>query len=162
MSRPSVHLVGAEQAAVGTGDGRIDLECLRNPGETLPVLLGSRLCFEEILDLPVGVAALERLAEVVAEREVLADPALVEGSPEEETVAPPDLDVEQVSTYAHSPAERRGRRPRHHEPVAAYQLRCDDRADVLDDAGSLVADPQPRLQNFTTTGGLKKREKWVI
>ena len=35
-----------------------------------------------------------------------------------------------------------------------------DRAFEFSDAGGLIADPQPRLQNFTTTGGLKKREKY--
>lgn len=35
-----------------------------------------------------------------------------------------------------------------------------DRAFEFSDSGSLIADPQPRIQNFTTTGGLKKREKY--
>lgn len=35
-----------------------------------------------------------------------------------------------------------------------------DRAFEFSDGGSLVASPQPRLQNFTTTGGVKKREKY--
>lgn len=35
-----------------------------------------------------------------------------------------------------------------------------DRAFEFNDSGSLTADPQPRLQNFTTTGGAKKREKY--
>ena len=35
-----------------------------------------------------------------------------------------------------------------------------ERAYEFNDAGSLVADPEPRLQNYTTTGGLKKREKY--
>jgi len=35
-----------------------------------------------------------------------------------------------------------------------------DRAFEFSDGGGLVADPQPRLQNFTTTGGVKKREKY--
>ncbi len=35
-----------------------------------------------------------------------------------------------------------------------------DRAFEFNDAGSLVADPQPRLQNYTTTGGMKKFEKY--
>jgi hypothetical protein len=35
-----------------------------------------------------------------------------------------------------------------------------DRAFEFSDAGGLTADPQPRLQNFTTTGGVKKREKY--
>ncbi len=35
-----------------------------------------------------------------------------------------------------------------------------DRAFEFKDNGSLAADPQPRLQNFTTTGGVKKREKY--
>jgi hypothetical protein len=35
-----------------------------------------------------------------------------------------------------------------------------ERAYEFNDAGSLVADPQPRLQNYTTTGGVKKREKY--
>jgi hypothetical protein len=35
-----------------------------------------------------------------------------------------------------------------------------DRAFEFNDSGSLTADPQPRLQNFTTTGGVKKREKY--
>ena len=34
-----------------------------------------------------------------------------------------------------------------------------DRAFEFNDSGSLTADPQPRLQNFTTTGGLKKRRE---
>ncbi|HEU5124804.1 MAG TPA: lamin tail domain-containing protein [Verrucomicrobiae bacterium] len=35
-----------------------------------------------------------------------------------------------------------------------------DRAFEMSDSGSVLADPQPRLQNFTTTGGVKKREKY--
>lgn len=35
-----------------------------------------------------------------------------------------------------------------------------DRAFEFNDAGGRVADPQPRLQVFTTTGGVKKREKY--
>jgi len=35
-----------------------------------------------------------------------------------------------------------------------------DRAFEFNDEPKLVADPQPRLQNFTTTGGVKKREKY--
>jgi hypothetical protein len=35
-----------------------------------------------------------------------------------------------------------------------------ERAFEFNDAGSLVADPQPQLQNFTTTGAVKKREKY--
>lgn len=35
-----------------------------------------------------------------------------------------------------------------------------DRAFEFNDAGGLAADPQPRLQNYTTTGGVKKREKY--
>jgi hypothetical protein len=35
-----------------------------------------------------------------------------------------------------------------------------DRAFEFSDGGSLTADPQPRLQNYTTTGGLKKREHY--
>lgn len=35
-----------------------------------------------------------------------------------------------------------------------------DRAFEFNDSGSLVADPQPRMQVFTTTGGVKKREKY--
>ncbi len=35
-----------------------------------------------------------------------------------------------------------------------------ERAFEFSDAGGLVADPQPQLQNFTTTGGQKKREKY--
>jgi hypothetical protein len=35
-----------------------------------------------------------------------------------------------------------------------------DRAFEFNDSGSLSADPQPRLQNFTTSGGAKKREKY--
>ena len=35
-----------------------------------------------------------------------------------------------------------------------------DRAFEFTDGGSLSADPQPRLQNFTTSGGVKKREKY--
>ncbi|HEY9510755.1 MAG TPA: lamin tail domain-containing protein, partial [Verrucomicrobiae bacterium] len=35
-----------------------------------------------------------------------------------------------------------------------------DRAFEVNDNGGLMADPQPRLQNFTTTGGAKKREKY--
>ncbi len=35
-----------------------------------------------------------------------------------------------------------------------------DRAFEFSDGGGLVADPQPRMQNFTTTGGVKKREKY--
>ncbi len=35
-----------------------------------------------------------------------------------------------------------------------------DRAFEFNDSGGMIADPQPRLQNFTTTGGLKKREKY--
>ncbi len=35
-----------------------------------------------------------------------------------------------------------------------------ERAFEFNDAGSLVADPEPRLQNYTTTGGVKKREKY--
>jgi hypothetical protein len=35
-----------------------------------------------------------------------------------------------------------------------------ERAFEFSDAGSLTADPEPLLQNFTTTGGAKKREKY--
>lgn len=35
-----------------------------------------------------------------------------------------------------------------------------DRAFEFSDAGGLIADPQPRLQDYTTTGGVKKREKY--
>jgi hypothetical protein len=35
-----------------------------------------------------------------------------------------------------------------------------DRAFEFNDGGGLMADPEPRLQNFTTTGGVKKREKY--
>ena len=35
-----------------------------------------------------------------------------------------------------------------------------ERVYEFNDAGSLVADPEPRLQNYTTTGGVKKREKY--
>jgi hypothetical protein len=35
-----------------------------------------------------------------------------------------------------------------------------DRAFEFGDAGNLIADPQPRMQNFTTTGGVKKTEKY--
>ncbi len=35
-----------------------------------------------------------------------------------------------------------------------------DRAFEFNDGGGLIADPQPRLQNYTTTGGVKKREKY--
>ncbi len=35
-----------------------------------------------------------------------------------------------------------------------------DRAFEFNDIGGLVADPQPRLQKYTTTGGAKKREKY--
>jgi hypothetical protein len=35
-----------------------------------------------------------------------------------------------------------------------------DRAFEFNNSGGMIADPQPRLQNFTTTGGLKKREKY--
>lgn len=35
-----------------------------------------------------------------------------------------------------------------------------DRAFEFNDGGGLVADPQPRLENYTTTGGVKKREKY--
>ena len=35
-----------------------------------------------------------------------------------------------------------------------------DRAFEFNDSGGLTADPQPRLQNYTTTGGVKKREKY--
>lgn len=35
-----------------------------------------------------------------------------------------------------------------------------DRAFEFSDSGGLIADPMPRLQNFTTTGGAKKREKY--
>ena len=35
-----------------------------------------------------------------------------------------------------------------------------ERAFEFNDAGSLVSDPQPRLQIYTTTGGTKKREKY--
>jgi len=35
-----------------------------------------------------------------------------------------------------------------------------ERAYEFSDAGSVVADPEPRLQNYTTTGGVKKREKY--
>ena len=35
-----------------------------------------------------------------------------------------------------------------------------ERAYEFSDAGSVIADPEPRLQNYTTTGGVKKREKY--
>lgn len=35
-----------------------------------------------------------------------------------------------------------------------------DRAFEFSDSGNLIADPQPRLENYTTTGGVKKREKY--
>jgi hypothetical protein len=35
-----------------------------------------------------------------------------------------------------------------------------DRAFEFNDGGGLIADPQPRMQNFTTTGGVKKTEKY--
>lgn len=35
-----------------------------------------------------------------------------------------------------------------------------DRAFEFNDSGSLVADPQPRLQNYTTVGGAKKTERY--
>ncbi|HEY5913330.1 MAG TPA: lamin tail domain-containing protein [Verrucomicrobiae bacterium] len=35
-----------------------------------------------------------------------------------------------------------------------------DRAFEFNDSGGLIADPQPRLMNYTTTGGFKKREKY--
>lgn len=35
-----------------------------------------------------------------------------------------------------------------------------ERAFEFNDSAGLVADPEPRLQNFTTTGGAKKREKY--
>ncbi|NGO38758.1 hypothetical protein G4L39_05030 [Limisphaera ngatamarikiensis] len=35
-----------------------------------------------------------------------------------------------------------------------------DRAFEFSDSGSLIADPMPRLQNYTTTGGAKKRERY--
>ncbi len=35
-----------------------------------------------------------------------------------------------------------------------------DRAFEFNDGGGLIADPQPRLQNYTTTGGSKKREAY--
>ncbi|HNT14846.1 MAG TPA: lamin tail domain-containing protein [Verrucomicrobiota bacterium] len=35
-----------------------------------------------------------------------------------------------------------------------------DRAFEFNDSGGLIADPQPRIQNFTTTDGRKKREKY--
>ncbi len=35
-----------------------------------------------------------------------------------------------------------------------------ERAFEFSDAGSLAADPEPRLQNYTTTGGAKKHEKY--
>jgi hypothetical protein len=35
-----------------------------------------------------------------------------------------------------------------------------DRAFEFNDSGGLIADPQPRMQNFTTTGGVKKTEKY--
>jgi len=35
-----------------------------------------------------------------------------------------------------------------------------DRAFEFSDGGGLIADPQPRMQNYTTTGGVKKREKY--
>jgi len=35
-----------------------------------------------------------------------------------------------------------------------------DRAFEFNDSGGLIADPQPRLQNYTTTGGAKKREAY--
>ena len=35
-----------------------------------------------------------------------------------------------------------------------------DRAFEFNDGGGLIADPEPRLQNFTTTGGAKKTEKY--
>lgn len=35
-----------------------------------------------------------------------------------------------------------------------------ERAFEFNDAGNLISDTQPRLQNFTTTGGAKKREKY--
>jgi len=35
-----------------------------------------------------------------------------------------------------------------------------ERAFEFSDTGGLVADPEPRLQIFTTTGGVKKREKY--
>lgn len=35
-----------------------------------------------------------------------------------------------------------------------------DRAFEFNDSGSLIADPMPRLQNYTTTGGAKKRERY--
>ena len=35
-----------------------------------------------------------------------------------------------------------------------------DRAFEFNDAGGMVADPQPRLENYTTTGGAKKREHY--
>jgi len=35
-----------------------------------------------------------------------------------------------------------------------------ERGFEFNDAGGLIADPEPRLQNYTTTGGAKKREKY--
>jgi hypothetical protein len=35
-----------------------------------------------------------------------------------------------------------------------------ERAFEFSDGGSVIADPEPRLQKFTTTGGLKKRERY--
>lgn len=35
-----------------------------------------------------------------------------------------------------------------------------DRAFEFSDGGSLIADPMPRLENYTTTGGVKKRERY--
>ena len=39
-----------------------------------------------------------------------------------------------------------------------------DRAFEFNDSGSAIADPQPRLENYTTTGGAKKveRYRWTL
>lgn len=43
---------------------------------------------------------------------------------------------------------------------AAGQFFKVDRAFEFSDSGGLIADPEPRLVNYTTTGGFKKREKY--
>ena len=76
----AVHLVGAQEAPVRAPDRRVDLERAVDTGLALGRLLRVRRHVVEILDRTVRLTRLQRLREIVADREVLADAALVEGS----------------------------------------------------------------------------------
>ena len=102
-----VDLVRADDALPGA-DGRVDLDDVVDSQPGLRLVLG----LAERLELGLGETGLQRLLEVVAEREALADPLRLQVRPREDAVGASDLDAEDVRPrleVAGKPVARGGR-----------------------------------------------------